>query len=162
MDVYTPTFDGDLALLAWWLHLGETGDLEKVFGRGVQRLGMFTRQFDPPTELLYAKDDKGWCAAAWTWPLMDGCTFSLWVREDIRQTRSAFAFIAEAFQRAFEKYPVVLFVTRSESVLRQAMRFGFKLLGEVPYFFDGESAFIGVATPFDFETAMQPSLKETH
>lgn len=162
MDAYEPNFDGDLALLAWWLHLGETGDLERVFARGAQRLGMFMRQFDAPVELLYRKDEKGWAAAAWTWPLMDGCTFNLWVREDCRHSVSTLHFVREAMTRAFEKYPVVLFVTRNASVLEQAKAFGFKFLGDIPYFFDGESALVGVATPFDFEAATQPTQRETH
>jgi hypothetical protein len=157
LTAYDASFDGDLALLAWWIHLGETGDLDRVFARDAHRLGMFLRQFEPPVDLVYVKDERGWAAVAWTWPLLSGCTFNLWVREDVRHHQASLQFVHAALTRAFERFPVVLFVTRSEAVRRQARYFGFQLSLNVPYLFDGDEALLGVATRFDFESATQPS-----
>ena len=162
VERYTPGFIEDMSLLAWWLHLGETGDLERCFSRTAACLTVFTRLFDEPTELYFARDDNGWFAASWITPLMDGATYSLWLREDKRQSREALQFIHMALQTALAKYPVVLFVTRAEGVMRQSQAFGFTVLGEVPYLFDGDSAWVGVVTPFAYESTVNTPKEHTN
>lgn len=154
MRVYVPGgFEDDFALLAWWLKMGETGDLEKVFTKAAWPLTSFVAGFAPPTTLWYEADEQGWTAAAWIWPLMSGATYSLWLREDKRKSRESYEFIHETVRTALSTYPVLLYVTRAEAVVRQGKSLGFIPCGELPYLWDGDSAYLGVATPFTYEAA---------
>lgn len=156
MDRYTPGFLDDLQVLAWYLHLGETGDMDTAFGKVANSLSVFLRLFEPPTELWYAHDESGWYGAAWLTPIMDGVTYSVWVREDHRQSKSGAQFITDTVAYAARTWPVVLFITRSDAVLKQGAHFGFTPLGTIPYLFDGDAAHVGVLTTFSHESATQP------
>lgn len=154
MERYTPGFLNDLELLAWYLHLGETGDMDTAFGKVANCLSIFFDLFKAPTELWIARDKNGWYAACWLTPIMDGVTYSLWLREDHRQSKdTGLAFINETVNYAARTWPVVLFLTRSEAVHKMSKHFGFQTLGDVPYLFDGETAHVGVMTSFDREAA---------
>lgn len=153
---YTPGMVEDMALLAWWLHLGETGDLDKCFNRSANALSQFVRIFDSPTELWYVSDETGWFAASWITPFMDGASWSIWARDDRRRTHWAKDFVHAILREAFSRYPVLMYVTRDASVVRQSIPFGFQPVGIIPYLFDGEAATLGVATAFDYEAACQP------
>lgn len=161
MERYTPGFLNDLELLAWYLHLGETGDIDTAFGRVANCLTLFVKLFDAPTELWFARDKNGWYAACWLTPIMDGVTYSLWLREDHRQSKdTGLAFIEETVNYAAKTWPVVLFLTRNEAVAKMSKHFGFQPLGSIPYFFDGDAAHVGVMTTFDREAAVNGKVAE--
>lgn len=149
----------DLALLAWWYHLANSGDLEATFNRETAALTQFFKVFEAPTELYYEQDDQGFTVASWLTPMMDGAFFSLWIRADKRQSKSSLNFIIELLGTALARYKVLLFVTRNENVMELAKRIGFEPKGEIPYLFDGDTAFVGTLTPFALESATQPRVE---
>lgn len=154
-DVYM-----DAELLAWWLHLGETGDLEACFGRPATALTEFIRMIGTST-IWYLRDEQGWAAAVWADRLLSGVALGLWVRADKRSSPRVLPFVRATLEGLLDQYKVLVFATRHEALMDQATRaFGFVGLGTIPYLFDGDDCSIAYATQFTYEAALNGAQHE--
>lgn len=151
---YVPGIESDILLARWWETLAESGDLGEVFSVEFAALGAFMEGMKNTT-LLYDYDDKGIWFAIWADRIMSGAFFGFWVREDRRPSingnlAESLSRVHEGLDRFFGVYPVLFQVTRNPHIVELAMRIGAKILGRVPYIFDGEDAMITFLTKEDF------------
>jgi hypothetical protein len=64
----------------------------------------------------------------------------------MRATKSAVKAVRDSVAIGLEKYSVLIGAIRDAKVARQAVRFGARILGNVPSLFDGETATIAYIT----------------
>lgn len=155
VDLYTPGQDGDIELLQWYGQLVASGDLQKIVGPSLYPLAPFLRNFiDPTVDLFYLADERGWWIVGWTFPLMGGGTWGLWVRNTERrpgQAREAMTFIMDTLDLATQRFPVLVVTTKQPPIVAKAQRLGYTYLGVVPLLFEGESCHVLHLTRAAFE-----------
>lgn len=151
MEIYTPGTEGDGPLLVWYSKLVESGDLQKIAGQSVWSLSGFMGQFTrPDASVFFAADERGWWAVAWGCPFVGGANWGFWLREDKRGGTEGPDFLFEFQTVAFEYFPVLIAVTKQESVVGKLTQLGYTVLGPVPYLFEGEPCYISYLTRDDF------------
>lgn len=152
MRIYRPSIDEDLLLLDWWVLLGSTRELEKVFGAFTTALGGFMRCWAPPTVLMYEADERGIWGACWLDTIHSGVFYGLWLRPDKRQTKAAFKFVLESLEHSLTQAPVLISLTRTETAFEQTVRLGFTpLQGTIPWILDGDDARVAFMTSREFD-----------
>lgn len=151
MRIYTPGVSEDLLLLDWWVLLGRTRELETVFSAFTTALGGFMRCWAPPAILIYEVDEQGIWAACWLDPIHSGAFYGLWIRADKRRTKSGLKFVVESLEYALTRAPVLISLTRDESLFNQTIHLGFTpLQGTIPWVLDGDDAHIAYMTSREF------------
>ena len=158
MEIYVPGQDGDLELLRWWAELHETGEIESLVGPSLYPIAAFTRHFtNENAQLYYLADEKGWRAAAWTFPFMSGGTWGLWIRKDTRHTgaKEVFQFILDSLDDAFSRYPVLVNIVKVPENIEKTKKLDYTYIGSVPYIFEGEEAHFLAMTKYDWESHSQ-------
>lgn len=155
VDLYKPGQDGDVELLHWYGQLVNCGDLQKLVGPSLYPLAPFMRHFiDPSVDLFYLSDENGWWIVGWTFPLMGGGTWGLWVRPESRRpgrARTAMTFIMDSLDLATQRFPVVVNTTKQPPVVAKTQRLGYTYLGVVPLLFEGEDCHVLHLTRAAFE-----------
>lgn len=154
MKLYIPGTNADIPLLNWYAQLGASQDLQKLLGPSVWPMAAFMRHFtDPNVLVMYLEDERGWYAVAWTFPMLGGGTWGLWVREDRRPTgnRAIVDFIMTSLSIAFEHFPVLVNTTKQESMVAKTQRLGYTYLGKIPVLFEGEDCHVLYQTRENFE-----------
>lgn len=142
---YSPGENGDAALLQWYMQLVVYGDMEKILGPSLYSIAAFMRHFtDPGGCVYYLIDDKGWYAVAWTFPLIGGGTWGLWIRPEKRPTGSRLVlnFIMQTIQASLDRFPVLVNTAKREPIVAQTKRLGYEYIGKIPYLFEGDTCHI--------------------
>lgn len=159
MKIYQPGQHGDVALLAWYAQLVASGDLAKLLGPSVWGMAAFMRHFiDPQAVLMYEEGPDGaWIAAAWTFPLMGGGTWGLWVSPNYRASgsRRVMNFIMEALAVATGQYPVLVNTTKQDAIVAKTKRLGYSYLGKIPMLFEGEDCHVLYMTREMFQPILE-------
>jgi hypothetical protein len=150
MTLYDGSPQADLLLLEWWTRMAATGDLERAFSAAHASVGNFFGSFRPSSILIYEVDDQGIWFAAWFDPVMSGAFYGLWVAPHKRSTKVAFHTVQESIAFGLEKFPILIGAIREDRVAKQAVRFGARILGNLPHVFDGETATIVYLTTETF------------
>lgn len=151
MRIYSPGVDEDLLLLNWWTVLGSTRELETVFSSFTTALGGFMRCWAPPTILMYEADEAGIWGACWLDPIHSGAFYGLWIRPDKRRTKTGLKFALESLEYALTRAPVLISLTRDESLFKQTVHLGFTpLQGVIPWVLDGDDARVAYMTSREF------------
>lgn len=159
MKIYEPGVNSDLLLTEWWTHLGLSGDLERAFTVDLAPLGAFLMEWRNISALMYEVDEQGSiCKAAWVERVMSGGFYGLWIREDQRDS-SSLAFVLESTLLCLQRFPVLIYVTRSRETADTAIRFGANEIGEVPHIFDGQAAIVLSITSEDLRRVHGEHLK---
>lgn len=141
MNVYQPGQNGDAELLAWYLRLVQDGELANLFGKLLQPLGLFMRNFtDEEMNLCYEADDQGWWIVGWARPFMGGASWGLWVRPDKRDSAEAVEFTLKLHELAFEHFGLLVLATHQDKVVASMKRMGYTEIGAVPHLFGAELA----------------------
>lgn len=156
--IYQPGEAGDGPLFHWYAQLTATGDIHKILGPSVHSISAFMRHFtDPSARLYYLFDDDGWWAVAWSFPMAGGGAWGFWLREDKRAvgSRLALAFIMATLNDALSRFPVLVNVTKQPEVVEKTQRLGYTYVGEIPYLFEGETAYVLQMTREAFEPRFQ-------
>lgn len=155
---YDPTSpEHEILLMQWWAHLLEQNELLTVFDARYQRLSEVFAAFrtDP---LLFVADAAGIWGAFWFDEALGGAFFSIWLRQDHRQSRQSLEAISEALGVGFHafKYRAVIVVTKEPAIARLHQKYGFAKLGAVPGLYFGDTALISVMTDDMFDQIAAP------
>lgn len=144
LHLYTPEPVGDTLLAQWWADLQASGDLELIF-HTPPTLSQFLHLFQEPTCLLLGVEEgpvpRIWFAA-WFDPVFNGAFFSVWIAEKKRRSKSALQAMIEAARLGLQQFPCLIGVTKQPHLVEEHIRFGYRLLGELPAFFSGKTAWI--------------------
>lgn len=154
MTIYEPGIESDLLLLRWYGHMGEIGDLEKVFSVTMAPCSAFMSEMRK-CFVVYEADADGIWFAAWFDPAMAGAYHHAWIRHDHRKSRAGLLAMIESLYLGLERWPVLISVTKQPEVPTQIQRLGFVTLGTVPWLFDGEEATISYLDTAHFYPAMK-------
>ena len=147
----------EVRLMQWWAHLLETNELPSLFGPDCQRLSEVFGAFRA-APLFFTADAQGFSRAFWFDSALGGAFFSIWLRQDQRQSRASLEAISEALGIGFHglKYRAVIVVTKDAVIARLHQRYGFAKLGAVPGLYFGETALISVMTDDMFDQIAAP------
>jgi hypothetical protein len=163
MEKFTGTPPEEAALLKWWIHLGANGELVETFGPWAESLRAFIGEFSRPDMSIFSESDAdGWEWVVWSAPFMGGQTLNFWIRLDRRGEYVVHRAMYECIWQLTMQAPVTMFVTRHERVMKIARHFGATVVGEIPYFFFGDTAYIGYITPFAAEAAWNAHEEARH
>ena len=156
---YAPSPREDWDLLQWWLKLGELEELEGTFTKTMMMLSAWFNNFQPPaTKLFLEKDESGITVAFWLEPTGYGSAFcGFWVSPEKRHTKAALRALLEGLDLAFQTYPVIIAVSKNPVVVSQLGRLGFETGMQVPKAFDGDDAFVLVATREEYNRMHRPN-----
>ena len=155
MRMYVPGENGDVGLLHWYANLVSADDLHKLLGPSLWPMAAFMEHFRHADALWVLEDAQGWKAVAWTYPMISGGTWGLWVRPNGRQSRETLEFIMTTLDLATQTYPVLVNTTKQPDVVAKTERLGYTYLGKVPYLFEGEDCFILYMTRAMFEPILE-------
>lgn len=170
-DKYKPQFDSlgaiicsqspaeDLLLLRWWIHLAETGDINRLVFPESRRLSPFLNIFKYPTVLIYSLSPAGEMDNAfWTTPV-DGeskhraayCAF--WTHPDIRGSRRQVNFGAFVHTFTFEFYDALLAMVFQPNLLDLYQKVGYSIVGCIPKIYDEDFLYIMHLTREAFDSS---------
>lgn len=127
-------------VIQWWANLDEDRDV--TFHSSAHRLGAFLKLFAEEAALLFECDKAGIWFAAWTQPLCDGVTFSLWIRKDKRHSPEAWKSLQIAYNVVFDRYPVVIGYTRQPHLHAVHLKLGYEYAGRIPNIADRNTLYI--------------------
>lgn len=144
--IYNHTANEDARLVAWWMHLQESGDIERVIAPDSQRLPDFFTLFKHPTALLYAISNKTLDFAAWFVPFSSTMQYrtaigSLWTHANIRGKRRAYQLTYLVYSLAFEFYSAIFGMTWQPALLDIHQKLGYNVVGCVPRLYDKEHVY---------------------
>jgi hypothetical protein len=95
----------------------------------------------------------------WFWGLLEPCFsgafLSVWIDARKRRTKSALRTLLRVYQLAFEEFPVILGVTKQQTLLHEHGQLGYTCLGQFPKFWAGEDAWVVGMTKEDFEKGIK-------
>lgn len=146
VQVYEHTPEQDILLGQWYMEMMKEGELERTFTRDARAVSAFYGIFRAPNTLTFVTDDRGIWLAAWFEPMMDGTFMGLWVRRDMRGTKTALRTLVWLLERALKEYPLVMGVTKQQRIVAEHMRLGYNMCGILPRLYDGEDAYLLVLT----------------
>lgn len=153
MLVYQAGQNLDLELLHWWTRLNQDGELDKLLGPSRWALGPFIADFSTCPLLMYDRDEIGWRYASWIFPFMGGGAFGCWIRPDLRLkgSRQSYNAFIETMRQGFKLYDVLVITTKQVPVVHKARKLGYTSNGEIPFLFEGETAYVLHMTKGTFE-----------
>ena len=125
--------------VAWFFHLRQTGDLDRVFFKDNHTITAFLNWCGNYAKLAFKSDAKGICFAAWIRPILNAAEFGLWIREDKRQSPSSLRCLYEAFDEIFDHYPVIMGVSKQQHLRDIHEKFGYKFGANIPNAWDGHA-----------------------
>ena len=126
--------------VAWFFKLRQTGDLDKVCYTTLHTITNFLSYWANSVKLLFKADNDGIYFAAWAHPIMAAGEFGLWIREDKRHSSSTLKLVYEAYDKAFDVYPVLLGVSKQSDLRKIHEHLGYVFNAEVPNVWDGQPA----------------------
>ena len=142
---YNSSQEHDILLLKWWVHLNNTGDFDRLFGDSQRPLAKFLRIFTPPCVLILAIENDNTWAAIWFTPAgerADAAFVGYWCDESKRGSRKHMALSVFTYDMAFKFWKVLVGVTKQECLLAIHRKAGYNIVGQVPYFMEGEDAWV--------------------
>jgi len=136
----------------WFFALeAKPDEMEKLFHESLRHhLTDFLNWLKYQGQAVIAIDEQGIWAAAWTIPDLSGAFFGAWFREEKRGTIAAVKFIRDAYRLAFEKYSVLIGLTKQPALHDLHLALGYDYLGEIPHYFDGQPGRMYVLTKENF------------
>jgi len=142
--IYSQSPAEDLIMLRWWIHLTETGDMQRLITPKSRRLPAFLSVFKFPTALIYSLDAMGEIDNAfWATPEDDHIAYcGLWCREDVRGKRRQFDFTSFVYTFAFEFYSALLGTTWQADLLDIHQKLGYNVIGCIPKLYDEDFVYI--------------------
>lgn len=141
----------EMLALGWWLKLKEDPiEFANLFSREFKFLTPFMFWCAHNATIVFDCDKDGLWACAWTVPDMDGAFFGAWFRHDRRHGKETYKFIMEAYRLAFERYPTLVGITKQQRLRDLHLKLGYEFRGELPSWFDGDTAFMYVLTRESF------------
>jgi hypothetical protein len=141
----------EMIALQWFLLLkGKPQEFADLFARDLQSLTRFLYWMANNVALGWECDERGAWACAWVEPMLTGAFFGGWIREDKRGTVGAVMFIRKAYRQAFEKFPVIIGITKQPALHDLHIALGYDYLGTVPKLFDNADARVYVLTKENF------------
>ncbi len=162
--LYQPCHEYDTALLQWWAYLNESGDFEELFNESQRPLSKFLRIFEPPCLLVLAFDGTKIWMAVWFTPFGDNATstfVSYWCKKDKRGSRKQLKITKLLYTMAFKFWEVLIGVTRHEHLLRIHRKLGYNIVGSIPFFMEGDDAWIVYLTEENFKNSRVYKLGES-
>jgi hypothetical protein len=136
MVAYDATNNSHVGVLIKWWHDLPDKDRADLFYPLLHKLGPFLHFFET-AGLIFAIDNLGITVAAWTEPTFDGALFSLWVRPDLRFSRSAWQEVEQAYTLAFKVYPTLIGQTRQPKLHVTHLKLGYSYSGCLKHIFKG-------------------------
>lgn len=157
--IYSQNPVEDLIMLRWWMHLSETGDINRLMLPEARRLFTFLSTFKLPMTLVYSLDSANdICSAFWTSPV-DGISkhraayCGIWTRTDLRGKRFQFDFTLFTHTFAFEFYDALLGTTWQQDLLDLYQKFGYSVVGCIPNLYDETFIYIVHTTREAFQSS---------
>lgn len=146
LHTYLPTSIHDWVLIDLWGKMQRDGSIEGAMLPSAQSLLSFCHLLAKPDETHFAMDREGPYFCAWTEPIMSGISLGLWVREDKRKSRQCLIFGHKVLETLFKRFPIVIVITQNEMTRRFHQHFGFISSYEIPYIYNGNTAYISYLT----------------
>jgi len=159
MICYDRSAPHDLALAAWWARLQATGDLDRTFLPSMRPLGAFLSYWRTNVVLYFDVDADGLTCAAWLEPVMSDAFYSLWLRQDKRQSKASLAFIRATLELGLSKWPVLLGMTRQPALLDGHRKLGYTVLADIPHLWNGDTVYLVALTQSSYTEAQHGRLK---
>jgi len=150
--LYKQELNEELALFRWWMHLIESDEMEKTFAPSARSVSGFYSVFESPSIMVYSLEGDDIWFAAWFHPIPDSsaCYMGLWVRANRRMARKAWGITKAVYEAALNVWPIILGITLQEELLEPHKRIGYKILSELPKFYDGKSTWLVLLTAKGF------------
>lgn len=151
----------EMFVLKWWTDLNANpAELENLFAKPLRNLTTILNWAASTVKVMFETDWDGIWAAAWVEPYMSGAFFGAWIRPDKRHTKAALQFINQAYDTALGYFPVLIGLTKQKNLHELHLRLGYEYVGEVPYLFDGQTAYEYRMTKESRAFALSPEGKE--
>lgn len=157
--IYSQSSTEDLIMLRWWMHLSETGDINRLMLPEARRLSSFLNTFKLPTTLIYSLDsENNICSAFWA-SQVDGVSkhraayCGVWTRADLRGRRFQFDFNLFAYTFTFEFYDALLGMTWQQDLLDLHQKLGYSIVGCIPNLHDEDFVYIVHLTREAFQSS---------
>lgn len=157
--IYSQSPAEDLLMLRWWIHLNETGDINRLMLPDARRLSPFLNVFKWPLALIYSLDKHNEIDNAFWAAPNDGMSkhkaayCGIWCRADRRGKRHQFDFTAFVYTFAFEFYEVLLGMTWQPDLLDIHQKLGYSIVGCVPKLYDEDFLYIVHLTRENFNAS---------
>ena len=162
--LYHPCNEYDLALFNWWVRLQEAGEFNDLFDESQRPLSKFFKIFKPPCVLALAFDGTNIWMAVWFTPAGDNASsafVSYWCEKDKRGSRKQLKITKLLYTMAFKFWKVLVGVTKHENLLRIHRRLGYNIVGTIPFFMEGEDAWVVYLTEDNFKDSRVYKLGES-
>ena len=157
--IYSQSPIEDLLMLRWWIHLNETGDINRLILPDSRRLSPFLNVFKLPTALIYSRNPAGEIDNAFWASPVDGISkhkaayCGLWCRPDTRGKRRQFDFVAFVYSFAFEFYTALLGMTWQPDLLDLHQKLGYNVVGCIPNLYDEDFLYVVHLTREAFQSS---------
>ena len=140
---YSQLDDSHIALIfKLWIDLKASGDLGKVFyPENTTAYGLLTL-FARPARTFFCLDEKGIWMIMWFTPWFSGSFVGLWIRDDMRRTKTAYENLMTLHRGAFELVPVLLSVTKLPEILEMHVKLGYDISTAIPHLFEGRPGWL--------------------
>ena len=140
---YNQLDDKHIALVyKLWFDLKTSGDLARVFYPEDTTAYGLLNLFAKPVRTFFSIDEKGIWMIMWFTPWLRGSFAGLWVREDMRRTKTAYKNLVTLYHGAFELVPVILGVTKLPDILEMHTKLGYDISTIVPHLFGDKPGWI--------------------
>ena len=126
-------------LLAWFFHLRQTGDLDKVAHPSLHTLTTFLNHYANDVKLGFASDTKGIWFASWVRPLMNAGEFGLWIREDKRHSPTALKCLYESYNTCFQWYTTLIGISKQGHLKEIHEKMGYVQCADIPAVWSGNA-----------------------
>lgn len=157
--IYSQSPAEDIIMLRWWMHLTETGDINRLMLPDARRLSPFLNVFKWPLVLIYSLDANNQINNAfWAAPNDNTSEYKtaycgMWCRADGRGKRRQLDFTIFVYTFAFEFYEAILGMTWQPDLLDIHQKLGYSIVGCVPKLYDEDFLYIVHLTREAFSTS---------
>ncbi len=132
----------DALVAQWFLEIKNSGDLANLFCPTYQHLGRIYAFFQRECAMVFQVREGRIVRLAWFEPQMSGAFFGCWVTPALRSRVETIHWIEAVSLLGFEQYKVLIATTKQDKLLDVLQRFGYTLVGAIPYIWQGEAAWV--------------------
>ena len=157
--IYSCNAAEDILMLRWWIHLNESGDINRLVLPDVRRLSPFLNVFKFPTALIYSLNANGeinnvfWASSVDSISKHKAAYCGLWCRANARGKHHHLSFVAFVYTFAFEFYDALLGLTWQSNLLDSHRKLGYNIVGCIPNLHDEDFIYIVHLTRENFQSS---------
>lgn len=131
LHVYSHSSAEDILFLRFWMHLNETGDIDKLITPDSKRLPQFLNVFQLPTVTFYGLSESGEIDfVAWFKEPSGKSIFGgIWANENLRGSRRLVYLVQNVYALIFEFYETILGATWQSELLQLHTKIGYAVTG---------------------------------